>query len=587
MKNNTKKTLKIYWEHSRVYKLELFIMLFSVIGASILSVIVPLYFKAFFDILVSEQPKDIIYNGLMSILASIIVIEFIQWTLWRSTAFSSTYFQSKVLADLSNLCFRHLHKHSFSYFNNNFTGSLVKRVNYFVRSFENIVDRATWDFIPLIITISIIVAILFSKNSILGMIIVIWIFLFMTVNWIFAKHKMKYDIRRSEAETEATGFLADTITNNSNVKLFCGYKQEVNSFAKLNKKIRDLRIFTWNLDEVFNSTQTFLMIVLEIGVFYFAIQLWKEDLFTVGDFVLLQSYVLILFMKLWHFGKMVRQTYQNLADAEEMTEILDTPYEIKDVYNAKNLKITAGKIKFEKMDFYYHKTREVFKDFNFSIKPCERIALIGPSGAGKTTIVKLLLRNHEVSAGKILIDGQDLSKITQESLWKNISLVPQDPILFHRTLMENIRYGRSKATDKEVIEASKLAHCHEFIISSPEGYGTYVGERGIKLSGGERQRVAIARAILRNAPILILDEATSSLDSQSESLIQDALTKLMKGKTVIVIAHRLSTIIKMDRIVYIDKGSIVEDGTHQQLLEKENGYYRKLWELQAGGFIAD
>lgn len=587
MKNNTKKTLKIYLEHSRVYKLELFIILFSVIGASVLSVIVPLYFKTFFDILVSQQPKDIIYSGLMSVLVSIAVIESIQWILWRSTAFSSTYFQSKVLADLTNSCFRNLHKHSFSYFNNNFTGSLVKRVNYFVRSFENIVDRATWDFIPLVITISIIVAILFSRNSILGMIIVIWIFLFMTINWIFAKYKMRYDIKRSEAETEATGFLADTITNNSNVKLFCGYKQEINSFAKLNKKILKLRIFTWNLDEIFNSTQTFLMIILEIGIFYFAIHLWQKDLFTVGDFVLLQSYVLILFMKLWHFGKMIRQTYQNLADAEEMTEILNTPYEIKDVYNAKNLKVTAGKIKFEKMDFYYHKTRKVFKDFNLFIRPCERVALIGPSGAGKTTIIKLLLRNHDVSAGKILIDGQDISRITQESLWKNISLVPQDPVLFHRTLMENIRYGAPEATDKEVIEASKLAHCHKFIISSPEGYDTFVGERGIKLSGGERQRVAIARAILRNAPILILDEATSSLDSQSESLIQDALTKLMKGKTVIVIAHRLSTIIKMDRIVYIDKGSIIEDGTHQQLLKKEYGYYRKLWELQAGGFITD
>ncbi|MEA2098337.1 MAG: ABC transporter ATP-binding protein [Patescibacteria group bacterium] len=569
MKNNTRKTLKIYWEHSKVYKLELFIMIFSVIGASILSVIVPLYFKAFFDILVSEQSKDIIYNGLISTLISIIIIEFIQWILWRSTAFSSIYFQSKILADLTNLCFRCLHKHSFSYFNNNFTGSLVKRVNYFVRSFENITDRITWDFIPLIITISTIVAILFSRNSILGIIIVLWIFLFMTVNWILAKYKMKYDIRRSEAETKATGFLADTITNNSNIKLFCGYKREVNSFVKLNKKILKLRIFTWNLEEVFNSTQTFLMIALEIGIFYFAIQLWKDDLFTVGDFVLLQSYVLILFMKLCHFGKTIRQTYQNLADAEEMTEILNTPCEIKNVYNAKNLKITAGKIKFEKMDFYYHKTRKVFKDFNFFIKPCERVALIGPSGAGKTTIIKLLLRNHDVSAGKILIDGQDISRITQESLWKNISLVPQDPILFHRTLMENIRYGKSEATNKEVIAASKLAHCHEFIVSSPEGYNTYVGERGIKLSEGERQRVAIARAILRNAPILILDEATSSLDSQSESLIQDALAKLMENKTVIVIATGFQQLLKWTESFILIKEALLKTERISNYLKKK------------------
>ncbi|MCK4891750.1 MAG: ATP-binding cassette domain-containing protein, partial [Candidatus Pacebacteria bacterium] len=233
------------------------------------------------------------------------------------------------------------------------------------------------------------------------------------------------------------------------------------------------------------------------------------------------------------------------------------------------------------------KTRKVFEKFDLTIKGCQRVALIGPSGAGKTTVIKLLLRNFDVFGGKILIDDQDISKVTQESLWENISLVPQDPILFHRSLMENIRYGKFDATDVEVIKASKLAHCHEFISDLPEKYDTFVGERGVKLSGGERQRVAIARAILRNAPILVLDEATSSLDSQSESLIQDALDKLMKNKTVIVIAHRLSTIVKMDRIIYIDKGRIIEEGTHEELLRKNKGQYRKLWELQAGGFIAD
>jgi len=292
-------------------------------------------------------------------------------------------------------------------------------------------------------------------------------------------------------------------------------------------------------------------------------------------------------MHILNFGKIIRHTYENLADAEEMTKIFNTPHEIQDAPRAKKLKVVKGKIEFREVSFYYNKTRKVFEKFNLLIKGCQRVALIGPSGAGKTTVIKLLLRNHDVFGGKILIDGQDISKVTQESLWQNISLVPQDPILFHRSLMENIRYGKFDATDEEVIEASKLAHCHEFINDLPEKYNTFVGERGIKLSGGERQRVAIARAILRNAPILILDEATSSLDSHSESLIQDALDKLMKDKTVIVIAHRLSTIVKMDRIVFIDNGEIIEDGTHQQLIEIKNGHYRKLWELQAGGFIAD
>lgn len=587
MQNNTKKTLKIYWEHAKRYKISMSLMLFSAVGATIISSILPLYFKKFFDILTSGQSQEAIYNGLIFALMIIAGLEFLQWMLWRFTSFSSNHFQPSTLTDLSNSCFKFLHRHSFSYFNNNFTGSLVKRVNYFVRSFEDIADRTVWEFFPLAVSILIITTVLFLKNFVLGLMAVVWILLVVAINLIFIKYKMKYDILRSEAETKASGFLADTITNNSNVKLFCGYKSEVKSFFELNKNILKLRKFTWNVDELFNSFQAFLMLVLEIGIFYFAIQLWKKGLFTVGDFVLLQSYVLIIFHRIWDFGKSIRRTYQNLADAEEMTIILNTPFEIQDVPRAKKMKVKKGEIEFQNVDFYYHKTRKVLNKFNLTIDPSERLALIGPSGAGKTTVIKLLLRNYDLSAGKILIDGRDISKVTQESLWQSISLVPQDPILFHRSLMENIRYGKPNATDEEVVEASKLAHCHEFISDLPEKYNTYVGERGIKLSGGERQRVAIARAILRNAPILILDEATSSLDSHSESLIQDALDKLMKDKTVIVIAHRLSTIVKMDRIIFIDEGKIKEEGTHKELLAKKDGRYKKLWLLQAGGFIAD
>jgi ATP-binding cassette subfamily B protein len=286
----------------------------------------------------------------------------------------------------------------------------------------------------------------------------------------------------------------------------------------------------------------------------------------------------------WGFGRVIRRFYESLSDASEMTEILKTPHEIKDVEGAKELIVKNGGIDFKNVDFGYGDSRRILSAFDLSIAPGEKVALIGPSGAGKTTVVKLLMRMHDVTGGKIEIDGRDISQVTQESLWKNISLVPQDPILFHRTLMNNIRYGCPEATDDEVIEASKAAHCHEFIEASPEKYGTFVGERGIKLSGGERQRVAIARAILRNAPILILDEATSSLDSGSESLIQDALDRLMKGKTVIVIAHRLSTVKKMDRIIAVSDGKIVEEGDHESLSAKDDGMYSRLWKLQAGGF---
>jgi ATP-binding cassette subfamily B protein len=319
---------------------------------------------------------------------------------------------------------------------------------------------------------------------------------------------------------------------------------------------------------------------------YAAIQFWSNGLLSIGDFVLIQSYLIIIFNKLWGFGRVIRHFYEHLADAEEMTEILDTPHDITDIKHAKELVVKKGKIEFVGVNFYYHKTRKVIDRLDLKIKPGERIALIGPSGAGKSTIMKLLLRQYDVTSGKILIDGQHISKVTQASLWQNISLVPQDPVLFHRTLIENIRYGNPDANKEEVLAASKLAHCHEFINEFPDAYETYVGERGVKLSGGERQRVAIARAMLRGAPILVLDEATSSLDSESEMFIQDALDKLMKKKTVIVIAHRLSTIMKVDRILVIDQGKIVESGTHKELLGKKKGIYKKLWKLQAGGFLA-
>jgi len=277
--------------------------------------------------------------------------------------------------------------------------------------------------------------------------------------------------------------------------------------------------------------------------------------------------------------------YERLAEAEEMTEILSLPHGVVDKKGSKKLKVKSGEIKFEDVSFKYEDGEKVIKDFNLEVKPGQTVALVGLSGSGKSTLAKLLLRLYDVDSGRILVDGQNIAGVSQESLRHSISLVPQDPILFHRSLMENIRYGRFEATDEEVIAAAKLAYCDGFISKLKDGYGSMVGDRGIKLSGGERQRIAIARAILKNSPILVLDEATSSLDSESEKYIQKSLTNLMKGKTVVIIAHRLSTIKKADRIVVISNKKIVEDGNHNQLIKAKSGIYRKLWNIQVGGFI--
>lgn len=586
MKNQTKKTFKIYWENILNYKKSTFGILIAVIGAGVTNSLVPVFYKNFFNNLTGNQPKNVLYTNLLFILLTIGILELLRWACWRTVNFLVMFMESHVMADLSNKCFAYLHKHSFSYFNNNFTGSMVKKAKSFVSAFETIVDQFIFNIFPSIINITVITIVLMTVNKILALAVVVWIIAFLSVNWIFTKYKLQYDIKRAAAETNITGILSDTISNSTNIKLFNGYKLELNNFKNANENLRKIRLFTWNLGQFFESGQGLFMVALEVGIFFFAIQLWRKNIFTAGDFVLIQAYLITIFNYTWDFGRVIRKIYENLADAEEMTEVFNTPHEITDSVDAKELIVEKGKVEFRDVDFYYsNKNKKIIKNLNLIIKPKEKVALIGPSGAGKTTIVKLILRMHNIASGKILIDGQNIAKVTQESLRENISLVPQDPILFHRTLMENIRYGKQEATDEEVIEAAKKAHAHEFISESVDGYNTYVGERGIKLSGGERQRIAIARAILRNAPILILDEATSSLDSESETFIQQALDELMKDKTVIVIAHRLSTIKKADRIIVVDKGGVNEQGTHEQLIKKNNGIYKNLWNLQVCGFI--
>lgn len=587
MTSNIKKTLKIYWEHTKGHRLFLFLVIFTIIGSSVLGVIIPLYFKKFFDLLSDSGDKNSLYSSLIQALLMIAGLEIGKWTLQRISIYFSTKFQTTVVAKLAETCFGALHKHSFSYFNNNFVGAIVKRFNWFTRAFESVLDKIIWTIIPLLVNVSLVIFILTGRNPLISIFVGTWLVIFLLINWTFTKYKFKFDLKRTEAESKVSGILADTITNQSNVKLFTGYERESQNFSSALNNERLLRVKSWNLNSLFDGIQGFLAIVLEIGIFYVAIGLWRENKITLGDFVLIQTYIMMIFYEIWNFGRIIRYLITDLTEAEEMTKLLTTPVEIRDVPEATDLYITKGEIQFENVEFNYHETRKIISGLNLNIKSGEKIALVGHSGAGKTTLIKLLLRMHEVSGGKILIDGQKINKIKQNSLWSNISLVPQDPILFHRSLMENIRYGKPDASDEEVINAAKSAHCHEFILELPDKYETHVGERGVKLSGGERQRVAIARAILRNAPILILDEATSSLDSESEMYIQDALNILMDNKTVIVIAHRLSTIMKMDRIIVLDHGIIIEEGSHYQLLKRGNGIYKQLWNLQAGGFITD
>ena len=590
-----KDVLAAFWRGIKPKKWLLFVFILSIILVNIVTIIIPLFYKQFFDIVSAGADPAIIGQQLLKIVFYVLGLNLVAWVLYRIATLANNVYEPAVMANLKQQSYDHLMGHSYSFFVNNFAGSLVQKVNRFARAFERMTDDLIWNLLPLVVRVTAILIVVFLINKWIATVILIWTVIFLLYNIIFSRWKLKYDIKVAEMDSITTGYLSDTITNQNNVQLFNGFNFESQGYKKVTNEHAKITKFSWNLDAIIEGGQAFLSYAIEFFLFFYAIKYWQQGAITIGVFVLLQAYVINIINQLWGFTRLVRDVYQGYADSKEMVEINLLPHEIEDSPSAQKLLVEKGEIEFKNLKFSFNETREAIKNINLVIKSGEKIALIGPSGAGKTTLVKLILRLYSPASGEILIDGQDISKVTQESLRKNISMVPQDPILFHRTLSENISYGKINenvastgsygVVKKDIEKAAKLAHCDEFIKNLPHGLDTYVGERGIKLSGGERQRVAIARAILKNAPILVLDEATSSLDSHSEMLIQDALNNLMRDKTTIVIAHRLSTIQKMDRIVVIDNGKITEQGTHEELLSKEGGLYGKLWELQAGGFL--
>ena len=578
---------KAFWKGIRPQKWSLFLMVFLVVIIHITSIVIPLFYKHFFDVITTNYDKNTIYYVLVGIIINIALLNGIIWISYRFAAFFNNAFQSGVMARLRQQAYDYLMQHSYGFFTNHFTGSLVQKVNRFGRSFERLSDNLVWNLLPLLVRVIVICVVVFFINRWIALVILIWALIFVLFNVLFSIWKIKYDLQVAQVDSRATAYLADTVTNQNTVSLFSRFAFESKGYKKVTDEQAKITRFNWNLTNFVEAGQSLLGFAIEFLLFYFTIKYWQQGLVTVGFFVLLQAYLINLMDQLWGFTRIVRDMYQAYADAKEMVEIMKLPHEIVDIPKAKELTIKNGGIEFRNLQFSFNETRKVLRDIHLVVKPGERVALIGPSGAGKTTFVKLLLRLYAPTSGHIFIDGQDIQMVTQDSLRKNISMVPQDPISFHRTLAENIAYGKPSASKKEIKKAAKLAHCDEFIKNLPYGLETFVGERGIKLSGGERQRVAIARAILKNAPILILDEATSSLDSHSEMLIQDALATLMQGRTTIVIAHRLSTIQKMDRIIVVDNGKIIEEGSHADLLAREDSLYRKLWTLQAGGFLTE
>lgn len=575
------------WQGLKPDRLIFFGSLILFFIASIANVYTPVLYKSFFDTLTVSTNHSAVAGTLVSLIVWILILHAFAWATRNIGLFALQRYEPNTMARLRNISFEYLVQHSFSFFTNTFTGSLIQRVNRFARAFERIADTIAFNFIPLFITTVGAVFITWTITPLLSLVILVWTGVFFALNYFFAIWRVKFNIKIAAADSKTTGALADILTNQNSVAMFASLPYEKKYFGSVTEEQSAITKRTWNVNSAFDAIQSAITFTAEFAIFYYGIQLWEQGAMTLGTFVLVQVYIIQLASQLWNFGAIVRTVYEVFADSKEMVEMLKLPHEVMDVTHAEELSVLKGGIVFDNVIFNFQKDRAVLDGISLVIPGGQKVALVGASGAGKTTFVRLLLRFYDITGGRILIDGKDIAGVTQDSLRTNIAFVPQEPVLFHRSLMENIRYGRLGATDEEVKTAASLAHCDEFIDNLPEGYETFVGERGIKLSGGERQRIAIARAMLKNAPILILDEATSSLDSHSEALIQDALDTLMKEKTAIVVAHRLSTIRKMDRIIVLEDGKVSEDGTHDSLLTHADSLYRHLWSLQAGGFLKE
>lgn len=574
--------LKYFWQVVKNFKISFFItIVFSILSAA-LDIYIPIQFLKLWDVLSINDFTFV--EKAQNIVIIIFILGLARLLCARGVSFSNSYFQANTQAGLRKQAFSYMIGHTHSFFANNFSGSLTQKINKYARAFDRLMDMFVDFGLPLIIrSIGVVVAI-YTLIPKYAYILLVFCIVFLVTAFVYVRLKLKYDIIAARTDTRTTGALSDSISNHSSIQLFAGHDYEKERVGNVIEEQKKATLTNWYLWSGLSFIQSFYMVLIEFIIFWVAVGDWKAGVIGVPIMILIQSYLIRLAQSLWSFHSIIRTFYDGFADAQEMALILNTPYGIED-QSIEVLKNTKGEVVFDKVTYIYDKNNiKVFDNFNLTIPAGQKIAIVGTSGAGKSTFVNLLMRLFNLTSGKILIDGIDISSISQQNLREQIAFVPQDPSLFHRSLMENIRYGRRDATDEEVKMAATLAHCDDFIERLPEGYNTYVGERGVKLSGGERQRVAIARAILKNASILILDEATSALDSESELLIRDALHNLIKDKTTIVIAHRLSTIREMDRIIVIENGKIIEDDNHKELINKEEGIYKKLWNIQAGGF---
>lgn len=575
-----------FWRFIKRQPVGFFLLFFTALVWSVNETFFPYFLKLIVNTLHDfKGSQQQIFSALKLPLIALIALWIIMESAMRVQGLLIVRIFPKLRAQIRMDVYDYTKQHSYEYFSNNFAGSIAKKLSELPNSAQTMVEILCFNFTSILVAFFIALTLMWLTKPLFALILLGWFVLHMLVTWYFLKiGNVKWE-QHAEAATLLSGKIIDSLTNIANVQLFArgGYESEyLEEFQAIEISKAKSAMFTLEMMRLLQGILGFLFIIVMILLL---IEGWSKGWVTLGDFTLIGMLSFWMMGMIWFMSYQLTIFVREVGIVNEALTLISQSHDIVDQPNAWSLQVTQGEIDFSHVNFSYRE-QEVFDDLNIKIKAKQKVGLVGFSGAGKSTFVNLLLRLYDIQSGEILIDKQNIAFVTQESLRRQIAVIPQSPILFHRSLMDNIRYGRVEATDEEVIAAAKLAHCDEFIKQLPEGYEALVGERGVKLSGGQRQRIAIARAILKNAPILVLDEATSSLDSVTEKLIHESLQHLMHSATVIVIAHRLSTLTDMDRIIVFEHGKIIEDGSREELL-KAGGHFAMLWQKQTDGFLPE
>lgn len=550
--------------------------------AELIGISLPYIMKEIVDVAASDQVQS---EKLLFWIMLLPVSIGTMFLFWRLSGFAGMIALVRIEAESYKQLYDYLSLHSHSYFTNRFAGALSNKASNASEGTFRLLDGTLWGHFPHVLGFIAAGVYIYFANAYVGFVFFGLVLILIPLNIIMAKHRRPYVIAYADSKSSFRGRTVDVMTNISAVRQFSRRQFELKGLSQYIKDMVGKDLKQWRMSEWMLVLNNFLITTAFVFMMLVLFKMWQIGQVTVGDFVLVSTLMMSMQRVLTFLGNSINQFIKDYGQLEEGLQEILVPHEVVNSQSAKELKTTNGEIVWDNVAFEYG-NNQVFKDFDLTIKSGQRIGLVGASGAGKTTFVSLLLRQHDIDGGVIAIDGQSIAEVTQDSLREAIAIVPQEPMLFHRSIRENIAYGKPSATSEEIEEVARKAQAHEFILELEDGYDTMVGERGVKLSGGQKQRIAIARAMLKDAPILILDEATSALDSESEVEIQKALHTLMDDKTVVAVAHRLSTLREMDRIIVLEKGQIVEDGTHQELTQS-GGTYQKLWEHQAGGFLQE